>query len=179
MLYYANKKEIVNNNNNTAPRKETKKPALKKRKFQRSDFQSRLVTSRCTAKGFLQNRQMGKASRKDWDSDITYIRNIFAFLTVWLNPIRMDAKLGRYSHAYAVNWVYFMWDTMMLSMLKQFINQEDIPGKLEWKIKKNTALNKVHEFLAIANIDEWLKQLTGSIISFIDSCIPRLCTLYA
>ena len=134
-----------------------KKPPLKKRKAQRSQFESRLVTSRCTVKGFLQNRQMGKASKKDWDSDINYIRNIFAFLTVWLNPIRIDAKLDRYSHTYAENCVYFMWDTMMPSALKQFINQEDIRAKLEWKIKENTALNKVHEFLANANIDEQLK----------------------
>ena len=74
---------------------------------------------------------MGKASKKDWDSDINYIRNIFAFLTVWLNPTRIDAKLDRYSHTYAANCVYFMWDTMMPSALKQFINQEDIRAKLE------------------------------------------------
>ena len=119
------------------------------------------MTSRCTAKGFLQNRLIGKASKKEWDSDITYIRNIFAFLTVWLNPIRIDAKLRRYSHPYAANWVYFMWDTMMPPALKQFINQEDIRSKLEWKIKENTTLNKVHEFLANANTDEQLKQLIG------------------
>ena len=52
-----------------------------------------------------------------------------------------------------------MWDTMMLSALKKFINQEDIRAKLEWKIKENTALNKVHEFLLNGNIDEQLKQL--------------------
>ena len=52
-----------------------------------------------------------------------------------------------------------MWDTMMSPALKQFINQEDVRAKLEWKIKENTALNKVHEFLANANIDEQLKQL--------------------
>ena len=138
----------------TAPRKEMKKPPTKKRKVQWSKFESRLVTSRCTAKGFLQNRLIGKASKKEWDSDITYIRNIFAFLTVWLNPIRIDAKLRRYSHPYAANWVYFMWDTMMPPALKQFINQEDIRSKLEWKIKENTTLNKVHEFLANANIDD-------------------------
>ena len=143
----------------TAPRKEMKKPPLKKRKVQQSKFESRLVTSHCTAKDFLQNCQMEKASKKDWDSDITHIRNIFALLTVWLNPIRIDARLGRYSHPYAANWVYFMWDTMMPSALKQFINQEDIRAKLEWKIKENTTLNKVHEFLANANIDEQLKQL--------------------
>ena len=52
-----------------------------------------------------------------------------------------------------------MWDTMMPAALKHFINQVDIRAELEWKIKENTALNKVHEFLANANIDEQLKQL--------------------
>ena len=53
-----------------------------------------MVSSQSTAKGFLQNKQMGKTCKKNWDSDIPYIRNVFAFLTVWLNPIRIDAKLG-------------------------------------------------------------------------------------
>ena len=102
---------------------------------------------------------MGKASKKEWDRDITYIRNIFAFLTVLLNPIRMDAKLNRYSHPYIANWVYFMCNTMMPPALKQLTNQEGIRAKLEWKIKENSAFNKVHEFLANANIGEQLKQL--------------------
>ena len=102
---------------------------------------------------------MRKASKKNCDSDITYIRNIFAFLTVWLNPIKIDAKLGRYRHPCVANWVYFMWDTMMPPALKQFINQEEIRAKLEWKIKEKSALKKVYEFLANANIDDKLKQL--------------------
>ena len=109
---------------------------------------------------------MGKASKNDWDSDITYIRNIFAFLIVWLNPIRTDAKLGRYSHPYTANWVYFMCDTMMPPALKQLINQEDVRAKLEWKIKENSAFNKVHEFLANANIGEQIKQLIRVIHQF-------------
>ena len=96
------------NHQYTAPRKEMEKPLSKKRKVQRSKFKSRLVTSRCTAKYFLQNHQMGKVSKKDWDSDITYIRNIFPFLTVWLNPTRIDARHGRYSHSYTTSWIYFM-----------------------------------------------------------------------
>ena len=48
----------------TAPQKEMKKPPLKKRKVQQSEFESRLVTSRCTAKGFLQNRQNGKSQQE-------------------------------------------------------------------------------------------------------------------
>ena len=86
-----------------------KKPLSKKRKVQRSKFKSRLVTNRCTAKCFLQNHQMGKVSKKDWERDITYIRkNIFPFLTVWLNPTRIDTKHGSYSHPYTTSWIYFM-----------------------------------------------------------------------
>ena len=76
-------------------------PAQKKRKVDRSEFESNLVSCRSTAKGFLQNRQMGKACKKNWDSDIPYIRNVFTFLTVWLNPIRIDAKLGSFCNPLA------------------------------------------------------------------------------
>ena len=73
------------NETTTVPRK--KMSPRKKRKVNRSEFESKLVSSRSTAKGFLQNRQMGKACKKNWDSDIPYIYNIFIFLTVWLNPM--------------------------------------------------------------------------------------------
>ena len=43
--------------------------------------------------------------------------------------------------------------------LNKFIKQEDIRSKLEWQIKENSALNKVHEFLAGAKIDESLQNL--------------------
>ena len=48
---------------------------------------------------------------------------------------------------------------MMSRALKEFIKQENIRSKLEWQIKESTALNKVHEFLAGANIDESLQNL--------------------
>ena len=80
---------------------------------------------------------MRKASKKNCDSDITYIRNIFAFLTVWLNPIKIDAKLGRYRHPYIANWVYFMWDTMMLPALKQFITKKKFEQNWNGKLRKN------------------------------------------
>ena len=136
------------------------KPTLKNKKVQRSDFKTKLVNSRSAAKGFLQNRQMGKASKKDWDTDIAYIRNVFAYLTVCLNPTRIEAKLGRYTQPLAAGWVLYMWDTMILRALNEFIKQEDIRSKLEWQIKENTALNKVYEFLAGANIDESLQNFT-------------------
>ena len=144
---------------NLVLQKEILKPPSKKKKVQRNDFQTKLVNSRSAAKGFLQNRQMGKASKKDWDTDIAYIRNVFAYLTVWLNPIRIEAKLGRYTYPLIAEWIFYMWDTMMSRALKEFIKQENIRSKLEWQIKESTALNKVHEFLAGANIGESLQNL--------------------
>ena len=144
---------------NLVPQKEMLKPPSKKKKVQWSDFETKLVNSRSTAQGFLQNRQMGKASKKDWDTDIVYIRNIFAYWTVWLNPIRIESKLGRYTHPFAAGWLLYMWETMMLRALTELIKQEDISSKLKWQIKENTALNKAHEFLAGANIDRSLQNL--------------------
>ena len=48
---------------------------------------------------------------------------------------------------------------MMPRALNEFIKQKDIRSKLEWQIKQNTALNKVHKFLAAANIDKSLQNL--------------------
>ena len=48
-------------------------------KVERSDFETKSVISRLAPKGFLQNRQMSKASKKDWETDIAYIRNVFAY----------------------------------------------------------------------------------------------------
>ena len=114
------------------PPKEILKPPSKKKKVQQSDFETKLVNSQSVAKGFLQNRQMGKASKKDWDTAIAYIRNVFAYLTVWLNPIRTEAKLQRYTPPLTAGWVLYIWDTMMPRALNEFINQEDIRSKLEW-----------------------------------------------
>ena len=46
------------------PQKEMLKP-LSKKKVQQINFKAKLVNSLSAAKGFLQNRQMGKASKKD------------------------------------------------------------------------------------------------------------------
>ena len=102
---------------------------------------------------------MGKTSIKDWDTDIVYIRNGFAYLTVSLNAIRIEAKLWRYTHPLAAGWILYMWDTMMPRAPNEFIKPDDIRSKLERQIKENTALNKVHDFLAGANIDESLQKL--------------------
>ena len=144
---------------NLVPQKEMLKPPSKKRKVQRSDFETKLVNSHSAVKGSLQNRQMGKASQKDLDTDIASTRNIFAYLTVWLNLIWIEAKFGRYTHSLAAGWVLYMWDTMMPLALNEFIKQEDIKSKLEWQIKESTTLKKVHVFLAGANIDESFQNL--------------------
>ena len=102
---------------------------------------------------------MSKASKKDWETGIAYIRNVFAYLTVWLNPLWINAKLGRYTHPLAAGWVLYMWETMMPRALNEFMKQEYIRSKLEWQIKENTALNNVHTFLTGANIDESLQKL--------------------
>ena len=137
------------NETTTVLRKEM--PPRKKRKVDRSEFESKLVSSQSTAKGFLQNRQMGKACKKNWDSDIPYIRNVFTFLTVWLNPIRIDAKLGSFCNPVAAQWVYYMWSTMMPDALNEYFSREKVRRDLGWKIKENTALNEVHDFIEKAN----------------------------
>ena len=111
------------------------------------------------AKGFLQNQQMGKASKKDWDIDTACIRNVFPYSTIWLNPIPIEAKFRRYTHPLTARWVLYIWDIMMPRALNEFIKQEDIRSKLEWQIKENTALNKVYRFLEGANIDKNLPNL--------------------
>ena len=47
----------------------TDKASYKKMKI---DIEKRIVSHRLLAKGFLQNRQIGRASKKDWDTDIPY-----------------------------------------------------------------------------------------------------------
>ena len=58
------------------------KPPSKKNKVQQSDFQKKLFNSRSVAKGLQIGRQMGKVSKTVSDTDIAYIRNVFAYLTV-------------------------------------------------------------------------------------------------
>ena len=58
------------------------KPPSKKNKVQQSDFQKKLFNSRSVAKGLQMVRQMGKVSKTVSDTDIAYIRNVFAYLTV-------------------------------------------------------------------------------------------------
>ena len=134
-------------------------PPTKKRKENRREFEKRLINQRASSKGFLQSRQMGKAIKKDWDTDIADVRNLFAYLLVWINPIRIQAKVREHSHQLLVNWIYFMWETMMSKALNEFIRREDIRRKIEWHVKENTALNIVHDFLKDGHLDEEMQLL--------------------
>ena len=99
---------------------------------------------------------MGKAYNKNWDNDTSYIRNVFAFLTVWLNPTRIDAKLGSFCRPVPAQWVYYMWSTMMPAALNEYISREKVRRDLGRKIKDNAALNEVHDFIEKANISQEL-----------------------
>ena len=128
--------------------------AIKKRKENQTEFEKRLINQRGSSIGFLQNHQMGKAIKKDWDIDVAYVRNLFAYLLVWTNPIRIQAKIREHANQLLVNWSYFMWETMMSKALKDFIKRENVWRKIEWNVKENTALNIVHDFLKNRHLDE-------------------------
>ena len=108
----------------------------------------RIVTQRKASKGYLQNRRMGKACKKDWDTGITYIRNVFVFIAVWINPLRIEAKIGIFAHPNLCQWIYFIWDTMIPRALQDFIKTDQIRRKLEWDIKENATLNLIQDFLS-------------------------------
>ena len=86
------------NLNPRVPSKDISQPPSKKKKCKRTEMEYRIVTQRQASKGYLQNRQMGKVCKKDWDTDIAYIRNVFAFVAVWINPLRIEAKIGMFAH---------------------------------------------------------------------------------
>ena len=74
----------------TLPKKEM--PPGMKRKVKRSEFESKLLRSRSISKGFLQNWQKGKACKRN-------------FLTLWLNSIRINEKLGSFCNSVAAQWI--------------------------------------------------------------------------
>ena len=123
-------------------------------------MEHRIVTQRQASTGYLQNRQMGKACKKDWDTDIAYIRNVFAFIAVWINPLRIEAKIGMFAHQNLCQWIYFMWDTMIPRALQDFIKTDQIHKKLEWDIKENTTLNLIQDFLSDGHLDLEMQRLT-------------------
>ena len=134
-------------------------PPSKKKKADRNEMENRILSQRSAGKGYLQNRQMGETGKKIWDTDIAYIRNLFAYLVVWLNPIRIEAKVGMFAHQNLCKWIYFLWDTMMPRAINDFIWSEEVRRKLEWDIKENPALNLVHDFLSNGHLDLQMQKL--------------------
>lgn len=110
-------------------------------------------------KGFLQNLQMGKSSNKDQNSDITYVRNLYAYIAVQTNLICLEAKTGRQVHPLMIQWIYFMWDTMMTRALLEFIKRDYIRKKLQFEIKENTVLNILHNYLKDGHLHDEMKSL--------------------
>ena len=96
---------------------------------------------------------MGKACQKDWDTDFAYIRNVFAFIAVWINPLRIETKIGMFAHQNLCQWIYFMWNTMIMRALQDFFKTSQIHRKLEWDSKENTALNLTQHFLSDGHLD--------------------------
>ena len=111
-------------------------------------------------KGFLQNKQMERVSTKNWGEGIAYIRNLFALSTVWINPIRLDSKLGQWKHETLTNWIIFMWETMMPKDLASYIRQPAIFEKLDQlRQKENSAINLVLKYMDDGHLDEEIKLL--------------------
>lgn len=77
-------------------------------------FEQRMSDQWLAAKGYLQSKHIGGASKKNWYSNIAYVQNIFALLTVWLNPNRLESKLGRLRHDILRHWVTCLWETNCL-----------------------------------------------------------------
>ena len=88
-------------------------PPRKKITMCKKPFSKQIADQRLIAKGFLQNKQMGRVNKKNWGEDVAYIRNLFALLTVWINPIHLDSKLEEWKHNVLYEWITFMWEKMM------------------------------------------------------------------
>ena len=141
------------NVNPRVPSKDILRPPSKKKKCEKNEIEHRIFTQRQASKGYLQNCQIGKASKKDWDANIAYVRNMFAFIAVWINPLRIKAKIGMFVHQNICQWIYFMWGTMIPRALQDFIKTDQICRKLQWDIKENTVLNFIQDFLSDSHLD--------------------------
>ena len=112
------------------------------------------------AKGYLQNKQKGLASKKDLYEDLAHVQNIFTLLTVWLNPIRLKSKLGNWKHQMVRNWITYMWETMMPKDLALLIETKEIFVKLDkLELMENSAINAALNHLEDGHLDEELASL--------------------
>ena len=77
---------------------------------------------------------------------MAYIRKVFAYQTVLLNPIRIEVKIGKYVNICMASWILFMLGHMMPKALNDIIKKEEVRAKLEWQVKESTTLHLVHNF---------------------------------
>ena len=148
------------NMNPRVPSKDISQPPSKEKECKRTEMEHQIVTQRQASEGYLQNRQMGKVCKKGWDTTIAYICIVFAFIAVWINPLRIEAKISMFAHQNLCQWIYVMWVTMIPRALQDFIKTNQIRRKLEWDIKENTALNLIQDFLSDGHLDLEMQRLT-------------------
>ena len=101
-----------------------------------------------------------KKKQKNCKEDIAYIRNLFALLTVWIKPIRLDSKLGEFRHETLSNWILFKWDRMMPKDLESFIKKHGIFKKLDQlPLKETFAINLILKFMDDRHFDQEMMSL--------------------
>ena len=125
-------------------------PPHKKITMCEKPFSKQIANQRHVAKGFLQNKQMGRANKKNWGEDIAYIRNLLALLTVWINPILLDSKLGKCKHNTLNEWIKCMWENYIRHTKKKLD---------QLRVKENSAINLVLKYMEDGHLDNKIKSL--------------------
>ena len=121
-------------------------------------FSNQIANQRLIAKSFLQNKQIGRANKKNLGEDIACIRNIIALLIVWINPIRLDSKLGKWKSNALYEWITFMWEKMIPRDPASYICLPGIFKKLDQlRVKENSAINLVLKYMEDGHLDDEMK----------------------
>ena len=121
-------------------------------------FSNQIANQRLIAKSFLQNKQIGRANKKNLGEDIACIRNIIALLIVWINPIRLDSKLGKWKSNALYEWITFMWEKMIPRDPACYICLPGIFKKLDQlRVKENSAINLVLRYMEDGHLDDEMK----------------------
>ena len=98
---------------------------------------------------------MGRANKKNLGEDIACIRNIIALLIVWINPIRLDSKLGKWKNN-ALGNVYV--GEMIPRDPASYICLPGIFKKLDQlRVKENFAINLVLKYMEDGHLDNEMK----------------------
>ena len=111
-------------------------PPTKKWKENQSELEKQLINQRASSKGFLQNQQMGKAIKKDWDTDIAFVQNLFAYLLIPVN-IRREYV-----------WRKIEWDikeNTALNIIHDFLKEGHLDEEMQLLIQMN------HNFYGFMN----------------------------